>query len=167
MSIKIPIKISGYDNIIYTDGYIVLNSCCIIKANLCALDFGFLRKKVEDDEAFNYYVEEGTFGAIPDVRAVMPIYDKDMETLTNTNFLYEGENEQYKVYRNTSKNRYYVFLNTKYTNLLEQIIASYPYVLRQTKKSDGACIFNDYNELLFLLMPVTINSAEKYLDKGV
>ena len=164
------IKTKEHETIIYSEGYVVIDSAYMIRADLVELDDSVLQSKIEADEEFNYNTgkllkkSKGFYEGAPRVKQLIPSFSEEWHSLVDTYLKVMRREIISDLFYN--QNVGYVAINSDYVKELEGAYeVYYNNWYARTSNSMVAC-FDTNHEFLMGVMPVTLDrsQARKYLN---
>lgn len=164
------IKTKKHETIMYSEGYIIIDSSYMIRADLVELDDTLLQSKIEKNEEFNYNTgkllkkSKGFYEGVPRAKQLIDPFSEEWQKLENTNLKLMQIKTLSDLFYN--QNVGYVAINSDYVKELEGAYdIFYNHWYARTPNSMVAC-FDTNHEFLMGVMPITFdrNQARKYLN---
>lgn len=162
MSKNNVLKTKKLSDIMYNQGYVCINSSCLISANLIKLDDSLLQDKLNKDESFNFNVKTKSFNdKIPKLLEIIPKDITNYTELENTGLKTCKGKTYIDIFYNPIIKRF-VYFTSEYLKIFTD--SGLDLRLSQSdNKLSVAIVLDNNNKCQFLIMPYLINDC--YLDK--
>lgn len=170
MTTKTKIKTKKHDSIMHSEGYLIIDTSYMIRADMVELDDTLLQSKIENGIEFNYNTgkllksSKGFLEGVPRVNQLIPPFSGEWRIIEDTTLKLMQQKVLSDLFYNRSVG--YVALNSDYVKELEGAddIANNLWYAR-TPSSMVAC-YDANHEFLMGIMPVNFerNEARKYLN---